>query len=67
MTTYVVLKKDQSELWQELTAQVATSPRAAIRQVIQKTNESGVYVAVPARSWVKQTVALETKQAVRFS
>ena len=64
MRTYVILKKDESGLWEQLTAQVARNDRAAIRQIDPTPGE---YVAVPARSWHPRTVQVETKTALKFS
>lgn len=57
MTRYIVLRilpPEETVEWHALVS--ARSPDAAIRQTAE---ESGTYVAVPARSWKPQVVEVE--------
>ena len=71
MTEYVVLMQqsvDDGEAFHIIAYEVARSARSAIQgALVGREDESGQYVAVPARSWKPVTVKVETKTALRFS
>jgi len=42
----------------------ARSAEAAIRQVVEKSGEEGLYVAIPERSWLPREMRVETTKRV---
>jgi hypothetical protein len=62
-TVYVVLRKDGSgtHLWMEIDRASSGNAEQAIRAAVDKGEyDSGIFVAVPARSWQPRTVSVET-------
>lgn len=69
MTKYVVFKMQHvgdQETWQEGVTVEARSAKAAIQSATLNEHISGVFVAVPARSWKPVTVTVETKTTLKF-
>ena len=73
MTTYIVFSNTDAggPRWQVVAHYEARSANSAIRLHLDETmadeTHNGEYAAVPARSWKPVTVAVETKQMLRFS
>lgn len=74
MTEYVIFEfhqenPNQPGVWTEGTRMPARSAQTAIRKMIERSPESksGMFSAVPARSWKPVTVSVETKTALKFS
>lgn len=69
MTQYVVLEwKPDASLTILRPLVSARTDKHAIKLALEDADKkSGTFVAVPARSWRKLTVSVETKTALKFS
>jgi hypothetical protein len=72
MTDYIILEcqtrtADSEETWGYRGHSEARSATSAIRSHLDGTETSGIFVALPARSWKPVNVKVETKTALKFS
>lgn len=65
MTDYMILRK-MGEDWQPLGAASAASSEAAVRKHVEKTGESGAYIAIPARSFKPMHIEIENVSRVKI-
>jgi hypothetical protein len=66
-TTYIVLRRDDSGYWTEISPVTASNPEAAIRKAVQTLNPAdGSYVATPQRSWRPLTVTATTQTILKL-
>lgn len=62
-TTYVVLRLDDSQLWEPITEVHATDDVRAIKAATaDQADKAGTFVAIPTRSWRPRTRTVETVQ-----
>lgn len=66
-TEYKILQKDGDGLYKLVGAINAVGANAAIRNYAQAKGTTGVFVAVPARSWAETTVTVETRTTVKLA
>jgi phenylpyruvate tautomerase PptA (4-oxalocrotonate tautomerase family) len=64
-TTYIVLREHDTGTWIEHAQRDASSAEAALRKTLG-ADQSGTYVAVPARSWKPVTVTTETRTVLKL-
>ena len=68
MTNYIILRKNTGmEVWEQFTAQAASSPQGAIRKAAQNEEDSADYVAVPARSWRPVHVEVNVERVLKLT
>lgn len=65
MTKYVVLSRtdDTTEGWETIATVEASSSEQAIRKTTA-LDSSGVYVAIPSRSWKPQKVSVKQREPI---
>lgn len=66
-TQYKVLIQEESGIWTEFEGTVeATSTKGAIRRALNGEDQSGIYLAVPLRSFKPTPVKVETQQHLKI-